>query len=118
MVKTRFWKDVWLGNPTLADQFPRLFHLTFDKDITMAKVYSDSWGSIRFRGLLWGETLQSWQELQSKCADIQFGEEQDKVVWMLDAKGNFTVKSFYSQFKARQRIFTHRHLWKIQVPLN
>ncbi|XP_019418431.1 PREDICTED: uncharacterized protein LOC109329217 [Lupinus angustifolius] len=34
---TCFWKDIWFGNQTLKDIFPRLFLLALDKDALVAE---------------------------------------------------------------------------------
>lgn len=57
-----------------------------------------------------------WVDLQKKCSDVKLEDKTDRLVWLLDSKGRFTVKSFYVHLKTRQNIFPHRNLWKIEVP--
>jgi hypothetical protein len=65
--KTLFWTDSWVNDSPLASQFPRLFHITFQKGITLFKVKDEGWGSIRFRRTLYGETC--WRVVDvRKCS--------------------------------------------------
>jgi hypothetical protein len=40
--KTSFWKNSWTGDYPLADKFPCLFDLAYDKDILVNKVLSSN----------------------------------------------------------------------------
>lgn len=40
---TRFWEDICLGNSSLSDQYPRLYALTFSKNIMIASVWRRLW---------------------------------------------------------------------------
>jgi hypothetical protein len=62
--KTLFWTDKWVNDSPLAVQFPRLYLLTFQKDITVKTTTSEGWGVFQFRRLLYGETLQQCKKLR------------------------------------------------------
>lgn len=83
-------------------QYPRLFNLTFSKNITVAKVFVEGFGCIRFRRLLWGETLSMWVQLQQRCSIVQLTNHQDKLLWNLGSKMVFTLHSFYSALKMQE----------------
>jgi hypothetical protein len=42
----------------LATRFPRMYNLAFKKCLTVYTVKQEGWGVIRFRRLLYGETLE------------------------------------------------------------
>jgi hypothetical protein len=41
---TLFWTNKWVNNSPLSVQFPRLFLLTFQKEITFSKAKAKGWG--------------------------------------------------------------------------
>jgi hypothetical protein len=43
-LNTSFWKSNWIGNLPLAIQFPTLFDLAYDKDISVNKVWKSPRG--------------------------------------------------------------------------
>jgi hypothetical protein len=45
----RFWKDKWLGNATLQEQYPALYSIVRHKGDTIAKVMENSPPSVTFR---------------------------------------------------------------------
>jgi hypothetical protein len=51
--KTLLWKGCWMDVP-LSLKFPRLYGLTFDKEITMRRIKEDDWGYVTFRRLFHG----------------------------------------------------------------
>jgi hypothetical protein len=55
--KTLFWENSWVNNISLAMQFSRLYNLTFKKRLNVYDAKHEGWGVIRFRRLLYGETL-------------------------------------------------------------
>lgn len=42
--QTRFWKDVWLGECSLKIQFPRLFKICHDQEISVQAAAATNWG--------------------------------------------------------------------------
>ena len=56
--KTLFWEDVWPGDKKVAELFPRLYNISFDKMITVKKAKSFGWASFTFRRTLHGEYLR------------------------------------------------------------
>jgi hypothetical protein len=48
-LNTSFWKSIWIGNLPLAVQFPALFDLAYDKDISVNKVLISNFKALLFR---------------------------------------------------------------------
>ena len=40
---TRFWKDTWLGHESLANKYPRLFHISNQQDGVVARWGGGAW---------------------------------------------------------------------------
>jgi hypothetical protein len=36
----RFWEDVWLGNSSLANQYPALYNITQRKNVLVANTFT------------------------------------------------------------------------------
>lgn len=77
--RTRFWEDEWWGVKPLARQFPRLFNLTFSTGIFVYTVFTEGWGSIRFRRTLVGETLKQWEDLKRCYQLVVLSDIKDKL---------------------------------------
>jgi hypothetical protein len=69
--KTLFWIDKWVNSSPLSIHFPKLYHLTFQKEITVSKVKNEGWGVVRFRRTLYGDTLQQWEEMKMVLDGVQ-----------------------------------------------
>jgi hypothetical protein len=52
-------------------------------------------GVFQFRRLLYGETLQQWQEVKRLVDDFQLVEEPDSVKWKIGSSRKFRVKDLY-----------------------
>lgn len=69
-----FWEDVWIGNQSLAEQFPNLYRLTFSHNFTVAKVFSrlggGGGGAVRLRTLI-GAKPEKWEAIKDLFKDIQ-----------------------------------------------
>jgi hypothetical protein len=93
--KTLFWTDKWVNNSPLAVQFPRLYLLTFQKDTIVKAAKNEGWGAFQFRRMLYGETLQQWNEVKRLVDEFQLVEEPDRVKWKIGSSGTFRVKDLY-----------------------
>jgi hypothetical protein len=114
--KTLFWTDKWVNNSPLAVQFPRLYLLSFQKDITVSKAKNEGWVVFQFRRMLYGETLQQWYEVKRLVDEFQLGDEPDRVKWKIGCRGTFRVKDLYLQLRA-EGSFPQKFLWKIKIPM-
>jgi hypothetical protein len=50
----RFWKDVWLGDTSLAQQYPSLYNIVQQKNVLVANVLANTPLNISFRRVLTG----------------------------------------------------------------
>lgn len=71
MKKTFFWEDVWVDDKTLKDDYPRIYDLCFDDDITVAKAIQKGWPGFRFRITLQGGTLEVLNSLKNRREEIE-----------------------------------------------
>ena len=51
---TRFWEDIWVDDHALKADYPRLYSLCFDHNITVDEAISKGWMEFRFRRTLYG----------------------------------------------------------------
>ena len=114
---TRFWEDCWLGQKPLCQNFPRLYNLTFNHNITVHDVFTKGFGCVKFRRFLREETLQMWVKVMEDCSHVQLSTEPDKVSWLLTKSGTFSVKSLYHYLCASRVRFPYKVLWKLKLPL-
>jgi hypothetical protein len=62
-MKTRFWKDTWLGDTPLATQYPSLYNSVRTKHVLVVDVLSNVPLNIRFNSTLTGDRWNSWVSL-------------------------------------------------------
>ena len=98
-MNTRFWEDLWVGDSPLSRKFPRLYNLVCKPGITVAKVFAEGWGGVRFRRTLVGEMADLWLEVQLMCGDIVLTDnrDRDKCRWMLKKSGFFLLSLCITQ---------------------
>lgn len=61
---------MWIGNKTPFSRFPRLYYLTFSRNILVARMFGEGWNSLKFRRILRGEIAVMWQRLQNLCSNV------------------------------------------------
>jgi hypothetical protein len=94
---TRFWEDIWVDDHALKDDYPRLYSLCFDHNITVTQAIPKEWQGFRFRRTLSGETLELWNSLKDRCEEVEMGEGRDTIEWTLTADKKFSVKTLYRE---------------------
>jgi hypothetical protein len=95
--KTSFWKNSWIGDYLLANKFPVLFDLAFDKDISVNKVLSSNFEALFFRRRIIGNLQVMYEGLLGCCNNQILSDEEDRIVWLLGNKG------FYVNFLYKRR---------------
>jgi hypothetical protein len=50
----RFWKDIWLGYTSLAQQYPSLYNIVQQRNVLVANILADTPLNIAFRRMLSG----------------------------------------------------------------
>ena len=114
---TLFWEDVWLGNNSLASQYPLLYNIVQRKEVSVADVMSHNPLNIEFRRALSGNKWDSWLHLVRRLMDVQLCGAEDKFVWNLTPSGVFSVKSMYLNYMNGHTVYLKKYIWKIKVPL-
>jgi hypothetical protein len=76
-MKTRFWEDTWLGDTTLATQYPSLYNIARTKHVLVAEVLSNVPLNIIFHRTLTGEKWNSWVSLLRRLININLSDEPD-----------------------------------------
>jgi hypothetical protein len=106
----RFWEDVWLGEHSLAHQYPSLYNIAQTKNVLVADVLGQAPLNIAFRRSLTGNKWTNWLHLCRRLMRIHLNEDQDKFVWNLTTNGLFTVKSLYMDEMNGHTRFLHKYL--------
>nr|GEX70430.1 RNA-directed DNA polymerase, eukaryota [Tanacetum cinerariifolium] len=89
---TSFWLDIWKGDSTLRDIFPRMFALEMDKQITVAaKMVARVDASFR-RPVPGGIEHDQLNELRSCIDSVSLSFSHDRWVCNASGDGNFRVK--------------------------
>ena len=93
-----FWHGVWCGDCTLKSQFLGLFRMAHFKDATIQEVVYRNCNTGHWN-LTFMRTLSDWKE-DSICSLLALlagtwvlSQGNDEIVWPLNSKGSFTVKS-------------------------
>ncbi|GKV42979.1 hypothetical protein SLEP1_g50328 [Rubroshorea leprosula] len=120
----RFWKDMWTGNQSLADQFPALFRVSSRKEdriCNMGEWRDGKWEwFVRWRRSLFEWEKNKWSELQA-LLDISkpVQEQKDKWEWKHDKDGVYTVKTAYrviSSNNGHGKAWIFKRIWSRLVP--
>lgn len=62
-----------------------------------------------------GETEILWSKLLDTCAPVTLPESEDKLSWILDKSGVYSVKSIYSAMQVGCKV-PYKFLWKVKIP--
>lgn len=113
-LKTSFWKSIWIGNLPLSVQFPVLFYLVYDKDVTVNDVFTSNFETLTFRRRIVGNLRMLFDEMIS-CNQVSLSDQEDKIVWNLGKKG-FSVNPMYKKKMEDQILISYKFLWKSKLP--
>ena len=113
----RFWEDVWLGDTSLANQYPSLYNIVQHKNVLVSSVLGQHPIDLAFRRTFNEYKWNLWIHLCQRLIVFQLSNEPDKFVWSLTDSGCFSVKSMYHDYMNGQVRFLRKYLWKIKVPL-
>jgi hypothetical protein len=125
---TRFWEDRWVGDATLSELFPRLFSISMQKEVSVARMRNQN--SVGSWDLIWRRRLFEWennllQDLLILINSRLVSNAVDRWGWKPEKGEDFTVKSTYSLvsdlFIARGEISIGRQvvfksIWKCSAP--
>ncbi|XP_045791386.1 uncharacterized protein LOC123886091 [Trifolium pratense] len=96
---TNFWNDVWVGNQTLHQKFPRLFGISTQQNEVIQNLGSVADGQWRW-DLQWRRNLFVWEEEQYNVlieliAPFVPNDQHDKWMWLRNGMEGFTVNFAY-----------------------
>ncbi|KAJ9697646.1 hypothetical protein PVL29_006989 [Vitis rotundifolia] len=121
--RIRFWEDLWWGDQIFKDQYPRLFRVVTDKNISISSVLGSvhpfSW-NFNFRHNLSDSEIEDLERLMRSldCLHLSTSASNERS-WSLLSSGLFTVKSFFtalSQMPDSSPFFPTKFVWNSQVP--
>ena len=116
----RFWKDKWLGQSSLREQYPALYAIVRNKSDTIAKVLGTSPPNVSFRRRLLGTRQASWNALLIRLDSIQLSDCQDRFRWNLTKNGKLSVDSMYRALILPEipvDTKDNNKIWKMKIPL-
>ena len=121
----RFWEDIWVGVCPLKESFPRIFHLSNNRKMSIHSVVSwssanvFSWNLTFFRNFNdreFSEYLSLLQVIQNANLNQNLS---DKRVWTAHQSGEFSCKSFFDILSSSQNttpLPQFNFIWKRGVP--
>lgn len=114
---TRFWKDKWLNNSPLSEQFPNLFNIVRNKTSLVAEVLSRENLNLSFRRSIVGIKLVEWQTMIHLLATVNLTPVRDTFVWTAHRNGAFSTRSMYYNLISIPNYNRGCLLWKLKLPL-
>jgi hypothetical protein len=78
---TRFWDDTWIGDKPLKDTYPSLYHIAWDKHVTVSRVLSSRSLNISFRRSLVNNNLSHWLQLVARVSNVVLVDDKDYFKW-------------------------------------
>jgi hypothetical protein len=112
----KFWTSRWLDGAAPAELAPNLFRLTRLKRLTVEQaMVSDKW----MKGLSRISTeaqLREFTALWIKLQDINLSNDDDQILWNLNASTRYSVASAYkAQFLGSFAPIDYSKLWRSKV---
>jgi hypothetical protein len=92
-MNTHFWKDPWLGNTMLANQYPSLYSLVCYKNVKVAEVMNQIPLNISFRRVVRDDRRKDWLYLVECLMEVHISNEPDRFKWHLPTSRDFSVNS-------------------------
>ncbi|GJT29739.1 RNA-directed DNA polymerase, eukaryota [Tanacetum coccineum] len=88
---TRFWLDIWKGDKPFRDEFPRMFALESNQQISVAAKLAASL-EVSLRRPVRGGLEQQFSELSSIIHSVSLSSSFDRWVCSVSSDGDFSVK--------------------------
>lgn len=86
-----FWKDVWLGELPLKNQFPLIFNICSDPEKTMKQMYDGGDWRITLRRSIGEKELVEWNALNIFLEGVHPNLEKDVMRWKLTKTRVFSI---------------------------
>ncbi|CAL5401403.1 unnamed protein product [Camellia sinensis] len=116
-MRVRFWEDSWASYKCLKDDFPRLFELSVEKEVTLKQMMDKRNGLSEWK-LSFRRNLRVWEEVEMErlqsilfSYDPSLSEKADALAWKASSSGVFTVNSMYNRRCVEQCLETSRLIW-------
>lgn len=116
----RFWKDIWVGETKLKDDFRTLYSLAIDLKVLVRDCFQLVGNTCQPRLC---KSLYDWERgewcrllglLESMRPDPSL---QDVWVWCISQKRCYTTKSFYLALSNHDFLeFSHKSIWIFDIP--
>ncbi|CAN4116899.1 unnamed protein product [Withania somnifera] len=117
----KFWKELWLGDTTLGEEFPTLLNIAAEQDSTVASNGLDDIWELRFRRNLHDWELSDILDLFAKLQTCSFSpQEPDRLKWGNSRKGRYTGKLGYHNLCSRNSMIDKwpwKLIWKTRLPI-
>jgi mannosylglycoprotein endo-beta-mannosidase len=115
--KIRFWKDIWLGNISLATVLWPLYVINEQQGKTVCEVWDGENLMLTFRRCVSPSTINLWLELCSLLEPISLSEEEDQILWHYTSSGKYSVQSLYAMINHRGVTPMYvGAIWKLAIP--
>ena len=123
-VRVLFCQDKWCGDQPVKDQFPNLLRMASSSEATVQEILSWN-GSEHFWNITFTRSPNDWEEesildLLSLLADSKVNVHpggEDQIVWSLDSRGIFSVKSVCEKkLVPISTDFPAKEIWKSKAP--
>jgi hypothetical protein len=115
--QTRFWIDVWLGECTLKIQYPKLYKICHDQEISVQAAAAMEW-NLSYRRRFGDTEMKEWEELMTKLEEVNLTNSDDRVCWKLEQSGKYSTRSLYRFITFAGVIDVQmREIWNAKIPL-
>ncbi|GJZ54433.1 RNA-directed DNA polymerase, eukaryota, reverse transcriptase zinc-binding domain protein [Tanacetum coccineum] len=96
-IDSSFWNDLWCGNHSLKEMFPRIYNLETDKRCSIAsRIGLQDWALVLRRNPRGGEESGQFNALKNVIGNISLTDHRDCWQWSLGGSAGFTVASIRS----------------------
>uniref|UniRef100_M1CC58 Reverse transcriptase zinc-binding domain-containing protein n=1 Tax=Solanum tuberosum TaxID=4113 RepID=M1CC58_SOLTU len=118
--KVAFWNDIWCGQETLKQAFPELHSLSQAQEASVADLWTGQGWNLHLRRNLndWEITsIARFHDTMARATNLT--EEQDRLIWKGERKGEFTVSSAYRELRPseeQQAGWPWRMIWRTKIP--
>jgi hypothetical protein len=87
------------------------------KSARIAKVLGTVPLNISFRRALVGQNLTLRYNLVARILHVKLSTDRDTFQWRLTKSGQFSVQSMYRSLINNGKVFHHKEIWKLKLPL-
>ncbi|MDV3188705.1 MAG: hypothetical protein Q8834_02660, partial [Candidatus Phytoplasma australasiaticum] len=119
-MKVLFWEDIWIAQRPLKQIFPELFSLSLQPRATIFDLWTGQGWNLNLRRNLNDWELADIEAFHNTMAGFSnMNAEEDRVIWQLGNKENFSVKAAYSSLnhsRSRLKPWPWKMILKTRIP--